>query len=206
MRMEEALDFWISQLNSQGKKVHPLVLKAAYAVLPAAVSYGQHDPIAVELLAKTAYEVSRFLFRNGSTPMDKHGNEIVDMNDYLFKSYKKKVPNPYLTSAESNDVINVDPNQEYSDRGTGQNETEDHAEFWELYGHMKPKMQAIFQWRQLFGYRWREVGKLVGMTGHAAGVYYRRGLQKLRKRVQEKKKTKVIDINEARNKSREAAD
>ena len=54
MGMEEALDFWISQLKITGREFHPEVVKAAQAVLPRVLAYGQQDPTAaVELFGES---------------------------------------------------------------------------------------------------------------------------------------------------------
>jgi DNA-directed RNA polymerase specialized sigma24 family protein len=57
---------------------------------------------------------------------------------------------------------------------------------------MEPQMRAIFVWRELFGYGWRLVGKLVGMSGHAAQVYYTRGIEKLRREPQPKRGNNIL--------------
>jgi hypothetical protein len=91
MENRKLLEEWISHLDSSGPKVHPLVTEAACAVLPAAVWYSQGNPTeAVEILAKAAYEVSKFVYRNGPPARDKEGQEIRDMKDYLYRGYMKK--------------------------------------------------------------------------------------------------------------------
>ena len=44
MGMEEALEFWLSQLKNNGKEVNPAVVRAARAVLPEVDSYGTRRP------------------------------------------------------------------------------------------------------------------------------------------------------------------
>jgi len=57
---------WISHLDSRGPTIHPLVAEAAYGVLPAAVWYSEGRPgKAAEVLAKTAFEVSKLVLQNG---------------------------------------------------------------------------------------------------------------------------------------------
>ena len=75
--------------------------------------------------------------------------------------------------------------QQCSDSGTGQQRTEERAQFWELFDRLEPKMQTIFEWREFFGYPWQLVGKLIGMSGHAAEVYYTRGIERFRKELQQ---------------------
>jgi hypothetical protein len=91
MASRKLLEGWISYLDSRGPEIHPLVTEAAHAVLPAAIWYAQGDPTeAAELLAKTAFEVSKFVFRNGPLAVDKDGREIRDMKEYLYRGYMKK--------------------------------------------------------------------------------------------------------------------
>jgi hypothetical protein len=101
MGMEEALDFWISQLKIMGKEFHPEVVKAAQAVLPRVLAYGHQDPTAaVELLAKVSSQVSISVFRQGLIPLDKNGEPIQDLQQYVLRSFFKKATHPYVTSAQ----------------------------------------------------------------------------------------------------------
>ena len=184
MGMEETLEFWIAQLRAQGKELHPDVVRAAHSVLPDVVAYGHQDPTAaVELLAKVASQVSSSVFKGPSKP-DKNGEEIECLEQYLLRSFLKKANHPYVTIAERNEVHGIESAKDSSDEGEGVRKTEEWAQFWEVYDRMESKMQAIFVWRELCGYGWRLVGKLVGMSGHAAHVYYARGIEKLRRELQ----------------------
>ena len=91
MEHSELLAGWISHLDSTGPKIDPVVVEAAYALLPAVVYYLQGNPTeAVETLARTAFEVSKFVCRNGPPAVDKDGQQIRDMKDYLYRGYMKK--------------------------------------------------------------------------------------------------------------------
>ena len=185
MGMEEALDFWISQLKITGREFHPEVVKAAQAVLPRVLAYGQQDPTAaVELLAKVSSQVSISVFRQGLIPLDRNGEPIQDLQQYVLRSFFKKANHPYVTSAQRSEITGIEDSQQCSDSGTGQQRTEESAQFWELFDRLEPKMQTIFEWREFFGYPWQLVGKLIGMSGHAAEVYYTRGIERFRKELQ----------------------
>lgn len=186
MGMEEALDFWISQLKITGREFHPELVKAAQVVLPRVLAYGQQDPTAaVELLANVCSQVSISVFRQGLIPLDRNGEPIQDLQQYVLRSFFKKANHPYVTSAQRCEISGMEDTQQSSDSGAGQQKTEDHAQFWELFDRLEPKMQTIFQWREYCGYRWRLVGKLVGMSGHAAEVYYTRGIERFRKELEQ---------------------
>ena len=185
MGMDDALEFWIAQLRAQGKELHPEVVRAAYAVLPEVLAYGYQDPTAaVELLATVAWQVSSSVFKGQSKPLDKDGKEIESLEQYLLRSFLKKANHPYVTIAERNEVHGIESAKDSSDEGEGVRKTEQWTQFWEVYDRMEPKMRAIFVWRELFGHDWRLVGKFVGMSGHAAQVYYTRGIEKLRRELQ----------------------
>jgi DNA-directed RNA polymerase specialized sigma24 family protein len=202
MGMEEALEFWITQLRAIGKELEPAVVRAARAVLPEVVSYGHRDPAAaVELLARVAWQVSSSAFRGQSKPLDRNGEEIESLEQYLFRSFLKKANHPYLTAAERNEVSGLDSGKDPSDGGEGVQKTEDHAQFWEIYDRLEPKMQAIFVWREFYGYRWRFVGKLVGMSGHAAEVYYHRGIERLKNAIRGWKDKRVVAFKDHKGRS-----
>ena len=182
MGMEEALDFWISQLTITGREFHPDVVQAARAVLPRVLAYGQQDTTAaVELLAKVCAQVSTSVFRQGPIPLDKNGQPIQDLQQYVLRSFFKKANHPYVTSAQRCEIPGMEDDDQCSDAGVGQQKTEERAQFWELYDRLEPKMQTIFELREFFGYPWQLVGRMIGMSGHAAEVYYTRGIERFRK-------------------------
>src|SRR5262245_20633740 len=164
MGMEEALEFWLTQLKNSGKEVNPVVVRAARAVLPEVVSCGHKDPTAaVELLAKVAWQVSSSVFKGRSIALDKNGIEIESLEHYVFRSYLKKANHPYLTVAERKEVLSLESAEDSSDRGECVQRTEDHAQFWEIFDLLEPRMQLIFRWRTAFGYDWRRAGEVIGM-------------------------------------------
>ena len=127
--------------------------------------------------------------------MDKNGEPIQDLQQYLLRSFFKKANHPYVTSAQRCEIAGLEENEQCSDSGRGQKRAEDHAQFWELFDRLEPKMQTIFEWREFFGYPWQLVGELIGMSGHAAEVYYTRGIERFRKELQQelhKKRRKNI--------------
>ena len=204
MDHSELLRSWISHLDSSGPKVDPLVTEGAYAILPAAVWYSQGNPTeAVEILAKTASEVSKFVFRNGPPAVDKDGQEIRDMKDYLYRGYMKKANHRFRQESKIDAaVVSLDPTRDISDGGSSKRLMENDALFRELYSQMGPKLKVIFYWREIKGCSWRQVGKIVGMKAHAAKVYYYRGIQGLARLVYEG--SNVVPISKARNKDKAA--
>jgi hypothetical protein len=205
MGMEDALEFWIAQLRTQGKELHPDVVGAAHAVLPDVLAHGYQDPTAaVELLATVAWQVSSSVFKGRSKPLDKNGKEIESLEQYLLRSFLKKANHPYVTIAERSEVPGIETAKDSSDEGEGVRKTEEWAQFWEVYDLMEPQMRAIFVWRDLFGYGWLLVGKLVGMSGHAAQVYYTRGIEKLRRELQPEPGKNVLPFKPPKGKPLEA--
>ena len=204
MEQRELLEGWISHLDSRGLKIDPLVAEAAYAVLPAAVWYSQGSPSeAAEVLAKTAFDVSRFVLRNGPPARDKDGQEIRDMKDYLYRGYMRKANHRFRQDQEIDAAgVSLDPARDVSDGGSSKRMMENDALFRELYGQMEPKLKVMFYWREINGCRWRQVGKIVGMKAHTAKVYYYRGIERLAKLVYEG--SNVVSINETRNRGRAA--
>jgi len=204
MDHSELLRSWISHLDSRGPKVDPLVTDAAYAVLPAAVWYSEGRPgEAAEVLAKTAFEVSKFVLRNGPPARDKDGQEIRDMKDYLYRGYMKKANHRFRQEPKIDAaLVSLDPARDISDGGSSKRAMENDALFRELYSQMEPKLKVIFYWREIRGCRWRHVGKIVGMKAHAAKVYYHRGIQRLAKLVFER--SNVVPISKANNRGKAA--
>ena len=200
MEHKNLLEGWIRHLDSSGPRIHPLVSDAAYAVLPAAVWYSQGNPTeAVEFLARTAFEVSKFVFRNGPPAVDKDGQEICDMKDYLYRGYMRKANHRFGRSSSNATLVSLDLTKEISDRGSSKRVLENEVLFEKLYSQMDPKLQVIFYWREIEGCRWKQVGEVVGMKPHAAKVYYLRGLQRLAKLVYEG--SNVIPIDKTKGKA-----
>jgi len=199
MEHSELLAGWISYLDSTGPKIDPLVVEAAYALLPAAVSYSQGNPTeAVETLARSAFEVSKFVFRNGLPAVDKNGQQIRDMKDYLYRGYMKKANHRVKKRSKSDAaLVSLEVTREVSDGGSSKRVMENDVLFERLYGQMDPKLQVIFYWREIEGWHWKQVGKAIGMKPHAAKVYYLRGLQRLARLVYEG--SNVVPIDQTRN-------
>ena len=204
MESRKLLEGWISHLDSRGLTVDPLVAEAAYAVLPAAVWYSEGSPgEASEVLAKTAFEVSKFVLRNGPPARDKDGQEIRDMKDYLYRGYLKKANHRFRIETKIDSaLVSLDPARDVSDGGSSKRMMENDALFRELYSQMEPKLKVIFYWREIKGCRWRQVGKIVGMKPHAAKVYYYRGIEQLAKLVYEG--SNVVSISKTRNRGKAA--
>jgi hypothetical protein len=186
MEHRNLLEGWIRHLDSRGPKIDPLVAGAAFVVLPAAVWYSQGHPTeAVEVLASTAFEVSKFVFRNGPPAVDKDGQEIRDMKDYLYRGYMRKANHRFRRTRSDAALVSLHLTSEVSDGGSSKRVLENEVLFEKLYSQMDPKLQVIFYWREIEGCRWKQVGKVVGMKPHAAKVYYLRGLQRLARLVYE---------------------
>jgi len=201
MEHRNLLEGWIQHLDSTGQKIDLVVTEAAYAVLPAAVWYSQgHPGEAAEVLAKTAFEVSKFVFRNGPPAVDKDGQQIRDMKHYLYRGYMKKAYHRFRRRTRSDAaLVSLHLSSEVSDGGSSKRFLENEILFERLYDQMDPKLQVIFYWREIEGCRWKQVGKVVGMKPHAAKVYYLRGLQRLAKLVYEG--SNVIPINKTKGKA-----
>jgi len=204
MEHKELLRGWISHLDARGSKINPLVAEAAYAVLPAAVRYSEGNPTeAVEILAKTAFEVSRFVFRNEWPAVDKDGHEIRDMKDYLYRGFMRKANHRFRKENGSGTaLVSLDFTKEVSDSGSSKQIMENEVLFEKLYSQMDPKLQAIFYWREIEGCRWKQVGKVVGMKPHAAKVYYLRGIQRLARLVFEG--SKIVQMSGSKNRGKAA--
>jgi len=202
MENRKLLEGWISYLDSRGPEIQPLVTEAAYAVLPAAVWYSQGNSTeAVEILAKTALEVSKFVFRSGPPARDKEGEEIRDLKEYLYRGYMKKANHRFRQGTKNDAVlVSLDLTKELSDGGSSKRMMENDALFQELYSQMESKMKVMFYWREIEGCRWKQVGRIVGMKPHAAKVYYLRGLQRLAKLVYEG--SNVVPIIQTRSKGK----
>jgi hypothetical protein len=202
MANRELLDGWISHFDSKGPKVHLLVAEAAHAVLPAAVWYSQGNSTeAAEILAKTAFVVSKFVYRNGPPARDKQGREIQDMKDYLYRAYMKNANHRFRRKPKNHAVlVSLDLTREPSDGGSSKRGLENEALVEKLLSQMDPKLKAIFFWREIEGCRWKQVGKIVGMKPHAAKMYYLRGIDRLARLVLEG--SKVVSLNETRDKGK----
>jgi hypothetical protein len=170
MENRKLLEEWISYLESREPRIDSLVAEAAYAVLPAAVWYSEGSPgEAAEVLAKTAFEVSKFVLRNGPPARDKDGQAIRDMKDYLYRGYMKKANHRFRQEPKMDAaLVRLDPTRDMSDGGSSRWMMENDALFRELYSQMEPKLKVMFYWREIKGCRWRQVGKIVGMKAHAA--------------------------------------
>lgn len=173
--------FRISPVDRLGRRIDPAVLAAAEEIGPMAVAYGMKllgDPAVIaNLLEEAAVIVSRRLqlqsSRTDSQPIQK-------VPAYLYICFKRKVIRAKRKQAVTVSLREVahskpswaDPAAEFNMKILV-DEFLDHCDFI---------TQDMF-WRRVEGFSWEEIGRVHGMSAHAAEERVRYVFQKVRARL-----------------------
>jgi hypothetical protein len=165
----------LNPVDRHGKEINPAVLAAAEEVIPSALEYGLkmlRDPA---LVANVLEEVAAAVSRQVSSK-DPPGEPLPIQNlaGYVFRGFVRRV----------NRLKSKQPPLVSSD-GDGQPQTVRWAdptralETKILVGECLAQLDFVTRdmfWRRAQGYSWRDIGKIHGLSGHAAEVRFRSAL------------------------------
>ena len=172
--------FRISPVDQFGRKIDPLVLAAAEELFPRALEHGVKvlgDPaIVTNELEEVAATVSRVL-RTKSTPGDPE--QIRNLAGYVFRAFVRRVNRlrrrqPVMVSlAEAAQVPEwADPSRQLETKM--------------LLDECLAQCDFVAQdmaWRRMQGFSWEDVGKIHGLSAHAAEARFSQALQRARARL-----------------------
>jgi hypothetical protein len=170
----------VSPVDQRGRPISPRVLTAAEAVSRRAIFHAQKlmiDPaVAANLLEETAAAVSRVLESNNSDR-----NSIRDLESYLFRAFLRRLnrikkqelltaqvfsPQAFLSR------ISYDPRRTLEMKILAD----------ELLMQFSPMMRDFFCRHTVLS-SWRDVGRVYGISAHAAESKFSQALQNVKKKL-----------------------
>ena len=167
--------FRISPIDPLGRTIEPAVLNAAEEIGQRAVRYAERlvgDPaLATNLLEESAAAVSRVL------RSQQGHNNIHDLRAYLFRAFIRRVNR---LSRRQLAVADRTPTPSRSSSVSG--DLESQILVGELLTRCDPVTRDMFC-RRSQGFSWKEIGKVYGISAHAAESRFSQTLQKVRRRL-----------------------
>jgi DNA-directed RNA polymerase specialized sigma24 family protein len=174
--------FRLNAVDRRGRKIEPAVLEAAEGIYSRALEHGLRllgDPAVVTTaLEEVAAIVSRAV-RTKEPPGDRM--HVRDLRAYLFRAFlrhinhlkRKEVTLVSLSErAQMPEPTWADPSREFDNKI--------------LLDECLAQCDFIAQdmaWRRMQGLSWEEVGKIHGLSAHAAEARFNYALQKARERL-----------------------
>jgi hypothetical protein len=174
--------FRLNSVDRLGRKISPAVLIAAEEVFSRAIEHGLKmscDPAVVaNVLEEVAADVSRRLD-------DNNGNgdraPIKNVPGYVFHAFVRHLNR--LISKELVLVREADSRQVTSSTRTDpSSQIETKILLQECLGHFDFVTRDMF-WRCVQGFTWEDIGKIHGLSGHAAEVRFRRAVKTAQARI-----------------------
>jgi len=167
-----------------GREIDPAVLKAAQQLGKRLLAYGERmvgDPAVVaDLLEESSAAVSRILRRNQG-----NGTAIRDLHAYLFRVFIRRV----------NRVLRHRPrlrNRDFSSSMDYRESLEQKLILDEFLRVCDPLTRGML-YRRIEGFSWKEIGKICGLSAHAAESRCGQALQRIRKKLGYKAKQEETD-------------
>ena len=172
--------FRISPIDRLGRRIDPAVLAAVEEILPRAIAFGLKllGDLAViaTLLEEAAATVSRRLQSQSSRT---HAQPIQNLPGYLITCFKSKV-----NRAKRKQLVTVSLRDARSKPSWADPAAEFDMKI--LIDEFLTRCDFITQdmvWRRLQGYSWKEVGRVHGMSAHAAEERCRHVFQQVREKL-----------------------
>lgn len=173
--------FTISPIDGRGRAIAPEVLAVANDIRNNALAYGEKavrdSAVAASLFEEAAAAVSRLLSRqtNKNTP-------IRDLSAYLFRSFVRRV-----NRVRRRNQLFAARLAQYVDAKRELNSNH-RVELEILIDQIMARGDAITRdmfYRRVQGYSWNEIGRVYGISAHAAESRYSQALRRLRERLQD---------------------
>jgi DNA-directed RNA polymerase specialized sigma24 family protein len=171
--------FRLNAVDRRGRKIEPVVLEAAEGIYSRALEHGLKllgDPAVVTTaLEEVAATVSRVT--KGKDPPA----QVRDLRAYMFRAFLRHVNHlkrkelaavALSEAAHKSDPPWADPSREFDNKI--------------LLDECLAQCDFIAQdmaWRRMQGFSWEEVGKVHGLSAHAAEARFSHALQQARERL-----------------------
>ena len=174
--------FRLNSVDRHGRKIDPTVLVAADEVFPRALEHGLNmscDPaIVANVLEEVAAEVSGRLDERDETD---HHQPIRNLPGYVFHSFVRQLNRLKTKELElvSADGTGMTHTPRWADP-TAQFETKILLD--ECLAQCDFVIRDMF-WRRVQGFTWEDIGKIHGLSGHAAEVRFRRAVKAAQARI-----------------------
>lgn len=170
----------VSPIDQRGRPISPRVLTAAEEVSRRAIYHAGRlliDPaVAANVLEEAAAAVSRVLETNNSEP-----HSIRDLESYLFRAFLRRlnrIKKQELLTARALELETVGSRVSYDPRRT----LERKILVDELLMQFNPMMRDFFCRHAAFS-SWREVGRVYGISAHAAESKFSQAMQTAKKKL-----------------------
>ncbi len=169
----------ISPIDRLGRDIDPAVLAAAEEVYARALEHGLKllgDPAVVaDALEQVAAAVSRLVRTEESPPGD--GAKIKNLPGYVFRAFVRRVnriksKQITVTSANGDGPRWADPERDF-----------DTKILTDECLALCDRLTRDMFWRRVQGFSWKEIGKIHGLSGHAAEVRFGHALRKAQVRL-----------------------
>lgn len=169
----------VNPVDRLGRRIDPAVLNVAEVIGKRALRHAEKlliDPaVAINLLEEAAATVSRAMSTKAITE-----RPIRDINSYLFRAFLRRINKEHRRQGilfgslriHALDANGIDPRRSLENKILIN-------EFLMQCGTTTPDMV----WRHLAGFSWKEIGRLYGISSHAAESRVNQALQKARKRL-----------------------
>jgi DNA-directed RNA polymerase specialized sigma24 family protein len=169
--------FRISPIDPLGRTIEPAVLDAAEEIGKRAIHYAEKlvgDPaLATNLLEEAAAAVSRVL----RSQQAHHNIHVHDLRAYLFRAFIRRVNR---LSRRQLAVADRTPTPSRSSSVSG--DLESQILIGEFLTRCDPVTRDMFC-RRSQGFSWKEIGKVYGISAHAAESRFSQTLQRVRTRL-----------------------
>jgi len=164
----------LNPVDRFGREIDPAVLKAAEQLGKRVFGYGERmlgDPAVVaDLLEESGAAVSRILRRNQENPA------IRDLHAYLFRVFIRRINRILRRRAELGKwdfVLSVDYRESLEQK----------LIIDEFLRSCDPITREML-FRRIEGFSWKEIGKIYGISAHAAESRCGQAFQRVRKKLQ----------------------
>ena len=169
--------FRISPIDPRGRTIEPAVLDAAEEIGQRAVHYAEKlvgDPaLATNLLEESAAAVSRVL-----RSQQAHNNiQVHDLRAYLFRAFIRRVNRLRRRQLAVADRPPTHPSSAFVSA-----DLESQILVSEFLTRCDPVTRDMF-YRRSQGFSWKEIGKVYGISAHAAESRFSQTLQRVRRRL-----------------------
>ncbi len=169
--------FRLSPVDRLGRTIDPAVLTAAEEIGERAIEHAEKilvDPaLATDLLEESAAAVSRAL----RTKQRRNGIPIRDLHAYLFRAFIRRV-----NKATRRDLPLADSPPRHLSGSSVSTDLESKILLDEFLMRCDPVTRDML-YRRTQGFSWKEIGKVHGISAHAAEARFSQALQRVRKRL-----------------------
>jgi len=170
----------VSPVDPLGRRIDPTVLNVAEVIRQRALRHAERlliDPaVAINLLEEAAATVSRVMSAKAITQ-----HPIKDINSYLFRAFLRRINKKHRRQGLLRESLRIHVLEALN--GTDPRQSLENKilidEFLTRCGPTTPDMV----WRHMAGFSWKEIGRLYGISSHAAESRVNQALQKATRRL-----------------------